>query len=177
MTLQHLISHLLINVIFVQTKETHNIDYVFFEMAPYIYYKNGTLHGAIVDVFERFYAMCNVKYTLKYDVKNIQNMTDIIESSSEQSYIFNNKTWWLPLTYTVNNDFTKNRGLHIREEYWAMGIEVVMHRQQIALLVKIWGAILDCRHIISLVIVLTLCFGILIWIAVSESLIFLIRFQ
>ena len=160
------------NLLIVQSKEIYGVDYVFFEMAPYIYYKNGTLKGAFVDMFDKVHAMCNLKFTLKHDVQTIQNMTDILQNPTEHSYMFNNNTSWLSLSFTISEQLAKNNGLQIREGYSAQGIEVVMHRHQIALLVKIWSALNDCRHLISLVLILTACFGILIWIAVSEYQIF-----
>ena len=163
------------NLLFIQSEGIHTADYVFFEMAPYLYYKNGTLHGAYVDMFAKMNAICHFNLTLKYDVKTIQNMTNILENPAEHTSLFNNNTHWLTLTYTISDELARDNGLASLEDNWAPGIEVVMHRHQIALLVKIWGAIIDCRHLISLVIILTACFGILIWIAVSRCPVILIK--
>ena len=143
------------------------IDVVFFEMAPYIYYKNGSMHGALVEMGEKFYKMCNIKYNFKYDAKTVQNFTHILRNHTNYEHLFNNKTQWIPFSHTIDEDVVTQSGLSSGVSSWTHGIEVVMHRHQIALLVKIGAAILDCRHLVSLVLLLTICFGILIWVAVS----------
>ena len=167
MSILVVLAFLLCVVTFVQPKETFKADYVFFEIEPYIYYKNGELNGAYVDLLNMLNAMCNVKFTLKYNVKTMQNLTYILQNPTNYEHLFNNETLWFLSTYTVSNELLQKHGLTAIKYDWVPGIEVVMHRHQIALLVKVGDAIIDCRHLICLALLLTACFGILIWIAVS----------
>ena len=142
-------------------------DCVFFEMAPYMYTKNGTYHGIIFEMFQKYEYGCNLTFKLKYDVKTIQNFTKILKNTSKSVDFLNKKTLWFPLTHVVDKDDAETNNLTIISPMATQGIEVVMHRHQISLLVKIWQGLVDCRHLTVLALILTVCFGILIWIAVS----------
>ena len=161
-------AHISCHLSFIQAKPNYEFDYVFFEMAPYIYYKNGTIDGAIVKMYDRFNKICNLRMNLKYNVKTMKNMTDILQNSTKYKQYLNNKAHWLLLTYSISDEILQKTSLKDLEFHSVRGIEVVMHRRQIDLLKKIFAAIIDCRHIISLALILNVCFGILIWIAVSE---------
>ena len=119
-------------------------------------------------MFQKYKRACNIEHNLKYDVKTMQNLTNILQNSTEYKHLFKNNIMWLTFAYDVSDDLVKKNGLNLMEENGSPSFEVVMHRHQIALLMKIQGAIIDCQHLAALVLIMTVCFGILIWMAVSQ---------
>ena len=162
---------LCITILFSSVAHTQlNFKIIYHKMPPFIYVDNtNTLKGIITDIARKASELCNIKFDFKSDTETSENFTDLLLDPSKHERYKNNKEWfWLPMLKQYSKEALSNSNLRSLVLFHSESIEVIVHRDNISIVKKLFDGIYNCRFMMISILLLAITVGSLIWLVVSN---------
>ena len=154
------------------------LEAVYWEIKPFIFTNaNGSIDGIIPRIFHKGQYHCARNISASNLLEFIQrepsrkSFYNLVRSKTpygvrELSKIRKEKAFWGPVLTSDEHEekvYEKNRGLMSFQLMKSNGIAVIVPRNLIALPIKIFRGIVSCNQIIIIALLLSVLFGIIIW--------------
>ena len=142
----------------------YTMDMVYYEMAPLIHRNgSGILKGIIPDIIQTILHACDIDLRFTVDAKTEENFTNLMKNHEMINRSLSGDWLWLPMLTKVSDRNLRDLDVYDFALFHSPGIEVLVHRDQIGILSKVWNGIYGCRYLFSIALILTGIFGVLIW--------------
>lgn len=149
-------------------------EVVYWEVKPFIFRTaKGTLDGIIPRIFSKGQRYCANRTLVKYQRQLVRKefydllRSDLPYGTGELVNVSKSKAVWVPIVSFDDKDADYEVKRHLRsfELFKSTEIAIIVPRNLVSLPNKILRGILSCGQIILIAILLSMLFGILIWIA------------
>ena len=144
------------------------IHTVYYEMPPFIYYKDGSLKGMFPDIAKEALNLCGLNISFSKKTENASQFHALIHDSSANKKYVDEQYFWLSLVEYLDKQTLDSMNLKTEILTYSPGMEVVVHRDEIGILPKVLNGMNNSRYLIVMALLLSLIFGIIIWFIVRK---------
>ena len=150
-----------------KTSKRVELKMIYYEQKPFIYMENGTLTGIFAEIRKNAKQFCGLRMTFEEDLGNISYFTETLTNSTKNAYYLREQYVWMPLIQLYSEATLQNLNLSKMSLFVSPGMEVIVHRDTISLLNKLFYGVESTSGILILALFLLVIFAAAIWALVS----------